>query len=136
MTSDERNTLEAAALRRDLDAASWQRVATNARDVDMRQDCEATSEVALSDAAAIRAALAEVDALTQQVADLDARAIPKAWVESDHLIVSATFEDRAECVAVGRHIEGAWLAVTADAVSGGRTFPTLSAALSAAKEAP
>lgn len=53
MTSDERKTLEAL------------------------HDAPMTSIPAMD---AIRSALAEIDALTQQVADLEARAIPKAWV--------------------------------------------------------
>lgn len=76
----------------------------------------------------------QVDALTQQVADLEARAIPKAWVEADHLAIEATFRSRAERVAIGQHVEGACLSVRTNAISSDRTFPTLSAALSAAKE--
>ena len=92
-------------------------------------------------AAAIRAALAEVDALTQQVADLEARAIPPEWVESlDNRTLWVSLESpgdgtRDVCV---RYHDG--VATIERVVGTDRMFletrMPLSAALSAATEAP
>ena len=86
------------------------------------------------DAAAIRAALAEVDALTQQVADLEARAIPKAWVEKATVDLTLRGVTRGGDVAMIRGRDGTFRFIDFGSDETPREFPTLSAALSAAKE--
>lgn len=115
MTSDERKTLEAL------------------------HDAPMTSIPAMD---AIRAALAEVDALTQQVRDLEARAIPKELLDTRrfeielcwHPLVAGVVARYAKPMANGDwQVE--WVSSPADAERV-ELFPTLSAALSAAREAP
>ena len=98
------------------------------------------------DAAAIRAALREVDALTQQVATLNR---DRALMHADRIIDAATIADlearaipKNACLhlANGTTIEeddGVFLVWTRDDRRATTDpLPTLSAALSAAKEAP
>ena len=81
----------------------------------------------------------QVDALTQQVQDLEARAIPKRWVDNARtLTLEIEHHD-----FTGRRIQyfkprGAELCSVTDVGDHHEPidFPTLSAALSAAKEAP
>ena len=109
MTSDERNQLE------------W--LATHLGPGDSRS-------------AAIRAALAQVDALTQQVADLEARAVPQRWVDDVEIHRGSDLGDEETIVAGPSGATWRKMSGYASADGFPRRFPTLSAALSAAKEAP
>lgn len=132
-------------------------------DAETRKTLEALHDAAMTSIPAmnaIRAALAEIDALTQQVAtlnrdralmhadriidaatiaDLEARAIPKAWVDNARtLTLEIEHHD-----FTGRRIQyfkprGAELCSVTDVGDHHDPidFPTLAAALSAAKEAP
>lgn len=90
----------------------------------------------------LSAARAQVDALTQQVADLEARAIPKELLDTRrfeielcwHPLVAGVVARYAKPMANGDwQVE--WVSSPADAERV-ELFPTLSAALIAAKEAP
>ena len=111
-------------------------------DAETRKTLEALHDAAMTSIPAmnaIRAALAEVDALTQQVQDLEARAIPKRWVDNARtLTLEIEHHD-----FTGRRIQyfkprGAELCSVTDVGDHHDPidFPTLAAALSAAKEAP
>lgn len=161
MTADERKMLEAVAIGRWISDPSREAVQQSAcaalAEIDALNEalgCERSRVANLvsritgkpgdTTNEAVGEASREALALRSQVATLIAerdealaRAIPKAWVESDHLEIQATFRSRVERIAIGQHVEGACLSVRTNGISSDQTLDTLRDALdAAAKESP
>lgn len=145
MDAETRKTLESNAAQLEREATTLLRHAYETNDYETRKARQEGAANAREDAAAIRAALAEVDRLTQQVATLNR---DRSLMHADRIIDAATIADlearaipKNACLYLANGMtieedEGEFLLWRNDDQRVTEPLPTLAAALSAAKESP